>query len=37
MATYADLNVAANELAKALKGNAAATEQEKRDMQNLLT
>ena len=37
MATYADLNVAANELAKALKGNAAATEQEKRDMQNLLS
>ena len=37
MATYADLNVAANELAKALKGNAAATEQEKRDMQDLLT
>ena len=37
MATYADLNVAAAELAKALKGNASATEQEKKDIAALLS
>lgn len=37
LATYADLRVAAAEVAKALKGNASATEKEVEDMKNLLS